>query len=190
MASVRWFESELELDELVLWQGKPSNKAVPKRLRMFGWAAIFVLAVGTIIATSVFPNNRLPNIIFFLIFAGLFWATTNLSPVFGECYAVTDRRLFASLPEEGSFRIVNVLLSQLQSLTVEKEVGHIGTIVFRITECEWIRFRSIDEAMEVYQVIQGAQVLVTERSNNALQPTPMAAFTSASSEGFTGHYRG
>lgn len=155
------FGNQLLPDEYVLWHGQPDKEAFQRgEKRLVGLIVWFGLALSAAYGLLIIHLHGLVFIashgslpIFFLALALLVKVVFRFtgSSAGRYWYAVTDQRVFAEMPDEGSQTTIIVPLCDIKRLSLQQKSGVLGTI--EITANAYrerkIYFQDIADAAEV-----------------------------------------
>lgn len=130
------FKSYLELGEVVLWAGRPDKTDFMRRSWRGCYIAVSLLCLFLIsmIGSDLYSPSPVDN--FFLVMFGILvpltvWMFVSFARSSYESapwYALTDRRLFAATPDEGSPVIHKTKLSNINDVFVPQCSDGIGTV--------------------------------------------------------------
>ena len=163
------FDSQLLLGERILWQGQPNKEAFDRSERhlvnwVVGFCVVWAIAYwihvvskhGFVYACS---SRGLPVVALFFGLSLLTKIVSIRAPsrAGNYWYAVTNQRIFAEMPDEGSQATIVVPLHDVKRVSFKQVPNQPGTVTIRTkTHRErLVYFRDIQEAT-------GACALLTE----------------------------
>ena len=156
------FDNQLLPGERVLWYGQPDKEAFAHgEQRLINWTVGFIVVWAIIF--SVYDVSKygishflpggvkilaVPLVLALLIVVVSVFAPSRAGDYW---YAVTNQRIFAEMPDEGSQTVIALLLSDVIKTSLQQKGNALGTvtIVANAKRRRKIYFRDIADAAEV-----------------------------------------
>ena len=160
------FDDQLMPNESILWSGQPQEDTFHGKELRLGNGVVWFIATWTLLYGAKALWRHGPSYSHgdaALVLTGLAFAILikllsrfSRSSAGRYWYAVTDKRVLAEFPDDGSQTVISLNIGSISKVTLEHEEGDVGTIAITTSThySKRVQFEYISDVRCVYNLLK------------------------------------